>query len=577
MDKLAQCVANVAAIMFQVLLAIICIQHAGVAQSAPQYPAGVPGTGDAIRQTVPPLPSSVDGNSKDLEVPLTLEAEPERAIPFAESETLLVKKFVLAGASDDDEERLQAILAPDQARELTMKDINNAARKVTNYYRERGYLVARVLVPKQSVRSGALTLKIVLGSYGQIKVKNSSHLHQKVVNGVFERMKRDSPELTQDSLERAMILLKETPGGSMPSVSVKSGKEAGTTDMMVSVDGSRRFHGYLLGDNQGSQYTGRKRIYGGIDMESPMGIGDVFSLAAMTTDDEGLKNGRASYGIPLNYDGLRFTVSYTRTTYTLGGAYALLGGTGTADVAEGTLSYPIRRRGNESIDLLVNWDHKKLHDDLKTVDTHNPRNADLGILTVQRTKSGKFLQRNVITTMSVSIAAGQLAVVDATQRSLSGTDGTYGKLNVRATSEYALSKKISQKTTLQMQKDISDKILDSSEQLFISGSGGVRAYAESASGDNGYVLNTEFRYMLPALIRPMFQHAVAIFFDNGGVQAQKSGTVLTNYVLSDTGVGYSINFHSAFVNTQVARSLGPIKQHNETDHTHVWLQLGYVF
>jgi hemolysin activation/secretion protein len=52
-----------------------------------------------------------------------------------------------------------------------------------------------------------------------------------------------------------------------------------------------------------------------------------------------------------------------------------------------------------------------------------------------------------------------------------------------------------------MQKDLPDKALDSSEQLFISGGGGVRAYAESESGDNGYVLNVEFRYAVPRLER----------------------------------------------------------------------------
>ena len=130
---------------------------------------------------------------------------------------------------------------------------------------------------------------------------------------------------------------------------------------------------------------------------------------------------------------------------------------------------------------------------------------------------------------------------------------------------------------LTAQKDVINKSLYSSEQLFISGGSGVRAYAEGASGDNGYVANLEFRYALPRIKLLPKQQSLAAFFDNGAIQAQKNGASLTNFVLSGVGAGYSINVHSAFANVQWAHSLGAIKSHNETDHDHVWLQVGYVF
>ena len=81
-------------------------------------------------------------------------------------------------------------------------------------------------------------------------------------------------------------------------------------------------------DNQGSRYTGKNRAYAGIDANSPFGIADKLSVSAMTTNNDGLHNGRAAYAVPLGYSGLRAEFAAARTTYSLGGIYAPLDATG---------------------------------------------------------------------------------------------------------------------------------------------------------------------------------------------------------------------------------------------------------
>jgi hemolysin activation/secretion protein len=532
-----------------------------------------------VKQSAPPsTPDSEE--TTDRVIPILspeLVAEPEKESVPTGNMKILVESITVAGADDDEQEKLASIIEPYTQKELSMAEINEAATTVTHFYRDRGYLVARAYIPKQAVQEGVLTIALRRGRYGQVTIKNSSRLRQRVVRRVFERMRTDSPDLTQGSLERAMMLLKEMPGGTMPNVSIKPGTAPGTTDLNVKVDEVRRFHGYLLGDNEGSQFTGRNRAYGGFDVSSPLGLGDQLSITGMVSQTVGLKNGSATYGIPLNYNGLRFALSYSRTVYTLGGVYTVLGGTGEAKTLEGTFSYPIRRRQDESIDFFLSGAHKDLHDDLSAVKTQNPRNANLATLTVQRLKFGTLFGRKAVTTLGASVTAGQLEVVDPIQRSLSGSDGTYGKLNFKGVAELQLFGNLSAKTSLSTQKDISDKVLDSSEQLFISGSGGIRAYAEGASGDNGYVFTQELRYTLPRIKFLPRQQALTAFFDNGALSAQERGTSATNYVLTDLGAGYSVNFRSAFLNLQAAHSLGATKNHNETDHMHVFVQIGYVF
>jgi hemolysin activation/secretion protein len=549
-----------------------CTAFAQSTAQAPSYNAG-----DAMKQASPPAPpdsATKPGEASPVPAPVIV-TEPDKPLVLPEGKKLFVTSITVAGANDDEAEKLAPIVEPYTNKDLTIAEINEAARKVTRFYRDRGYLVARAYVPKQNAHEGMLTINLVRGSYGVVSLNNRSLLRKPVVRRTFERMKADSPNVTQGSLERTMMLVQEMPGGAMPSVSIQPGKLPGATDLVVKVDEGHRFQGYLLGDNQGSQYTGRKRLYGGLDVNSPLGLGDKLSGSAMTTEAEGLQNGRVTYSLPLNYNGLRLSISASRTIYTLGGAYKVLGGTGSAKMIEGTLSYPVRRRHDESIDLLVNVAEKGLRDDLKEVSTQNPRNANLGTVTVQRTKQGAIFRHNTYTTMSTSIALGQLEVVDPTQRKLGQSDGTYSKLNATLTAETSLTRSLSAKTSLVMQKDLADKVLDSSEQLFISGSGGVRAYAESESGDNGYALNVEFRYAVPRLERLRAQQSVSLFFDNGAVNAQTNSTSLTNFVLSDVGAGYCVNVHPAFVNFQLARILGP--KRGETGKTRAWVQLGVVF
>src|SRR6202041_384153 len=92
---------------------------------------------------------------------------------------------------DDDEQRHAALLrlvAPYLNRELTFAEINEAAAKVTRYYRNRGYVVARAYLPRQDASDGVLELQVALGSYGGATVKNNSRLRKSFVDGEFHHM-----------------------------------------------------------------------------------------------------------------------------------------------------------------------------------------------------------------------------------------------------------------------------------------------------------------------------------------------------------------------------------------------------
>jgi hemolysin activation/secretion protein len=569
MDKRKQRIAmTIISILF--FVSIITVSTAAFAQQ-------VPSIGGAVKEAAPP-PKETPAKKEPPAAPVIVQEEVK---PFSlpEGEKIFIKDFNVEGAGKADENEITAILAPYKERELTMAEITEASNKLTTFYRDKGYLVAEAYVPKQDATDGILLIRVTMGNYGNFSLKNTSPIRTSFLQGVFDRVKKTSPVVTQDGLERAMLLVREMSGAKLPEVAIGPGVQPGTSDFAVEVDRSQRFNGYLMGDNQGSKYTGRNRVYGGIDINSPLGIADKFSVSAMTTEDSGLQNLRFSYGFPLSYNGLRTEFAASHTTYELGDVYSDLEAKGTADVLEGTISYPLKRTNNQSIDLSLNIAYKELHDDLNAVDSSNPRDEAVATLGIQRAAYGSLFGCNLFTTMSAGVSVGTLTIKDDDQKALNdagaNTSGTFSKLNLSFLSSLDLTEKFSLRAQAKAQKVLTSHNLDSVEQMFISGQAGVKAYTESVSFDNGYVANLELRYALPTFFG--VKHTLGAFFDNGWVYAQDGDYVENDKImLTNVGLGYYISFKQLFGAVQLAYPIGKDRV-VEDPGTRVLMQVGMTF
>ncbi len=545
------------------------------AQSAPQSPNY--GAGSAIQQTAPPATNATQATPKEQKTPpVAVAAEPEEPLGLASNQNLFVKEILVPDDDGQTHADLLRVVGPYLNRELSLAEINEVAAKVTRYYRDRGYIVARAYLPRQDASDGVLEIKVALGSFGGAAVKNKSPLRKRFVEGTFRHMERHFPAVTAHSLERTMLLVREMPGGAMPNVALEPGKAPGTTDLNVEVSGGEhRYQGYLLGDNQGSSFTGRKRLFGALNVNSPFGIADQFSLSGMVSDGERLHNLRLSYGLPLNFSGLRLTVAASRTRYALGGSYSALDATGSVSAIEGTISYPLLLRHDSNMDLSLNIAHRDLHDNLNAVNVLNPRTAELGAATFQRTKFGTLFGHRFYSITGATVTVGEMNLQNAEEAANTGTNGDYSKLVVNLSAETPLYRALSMHVSAVGQKDLRVKTLDSSEQLFVSGSGGVRGFAEGISGDNGYIFNLELPYALPPVGHSGFQQTLSAFADSGGVQEERHGSSLSNFVLTDVGAGYTATNNPFYLKVQGVRILGNI--HSETSKTRLWLQVGFMF
>jgi len=525
-----------------------------------QTPSAPPNIGGALEQATPP--PSREAQAKPPETMIVVEAEPE-TLEIPDGETLLVKVFRIENSKEEDWSSLQEILARWRFKDMTMADITEAANAVTIYHREKGYMTARAYVPPQDATNGVLIIRVLFGEYGEIYVKNSSAVRSSFLRGLFEKNKKDSPIVRREKLERAMLITRDMPGGKMPTVSITLGEKPGTSDFIIEMAGSPRFSGYAMANNQGSKYTGEYRVYGGVDVNSPLGFSDKFSASYMTTDTTDLKSYRFTYDFPLAYNGLRAEASVARTDYELGGAYSVLGVTGAADIVEIGIRYPIIKRPAESMNFIAKTVYKRMRDDITLGGLENPRNSTALTFLLNREAYNSVGKRNLYTKLSGGFDLGNLNITDIIQEVVdkagANTAGFFAKLNLDASAEIGLVKNLSLVGTARFQKILSGNNMDTTEQMFISGAGGVRVWTESVGFDNGYTASAELKYALPG--KGGLRHSVNLFMDRGRAWAEKGAyTTIDEFSLSDAGTGYSIGYRWFFgavhLAIPVSRSIG---------------------
>jgi len=362
---------------------------------------------------------------------------------------------------------------------------------------------------------------------------------------------------------------------------VKPAQTVGASDFDIAVSGTEPYSAYIVGDNYGSQYTGRYRINLGLSANSPLGYGDKLGMNGVVSTTSDLKNGKLYYNFPLAANGLRGEVSASRTTYSLAKEYESLDALGNATTLEASLIYPIFKTRLESFDISLGYAHKNMKDEVRSTDTVTKKESDAANLTLAYTRSCLLFGLNTFTNASVTLTHGNLSFKDADALAIdqagAQTDGDYDKISgsiektVHFNPEYALT------ASLRFQKALGNKNLDGSEDFSLGGAYGVRAFPEGEhSAEDGYLLGAELFYTLPSY--EGITHKASIFADTGYATMENKMSGSESRHLSDLGFGYQASYKQFFTKAQIAHVIGAEKVESESDHsTRVLLQIGYIY
>ena len=377
-----------------------------------------------------------------------------------------------------------------------------------------------------------------------------------------------------------MLVINDTPGAVVIKSEVRPGKELGTSDFLIGTEATNRVNGYLIGDNYGSQYTGKHRIMTGVDINSPFNIGDKITAFGFTSEKEGLISGKLAYDFPIHANGTRGEISYSKTTYELGSSYKELDAVGKSDSLAARVTYPILKTRVENLDSYVEVSYNKMKDEIQSVDSKVKKDSYVATAGLDYSKDSLLLNMNSQTRAGVSITLGRLSFNDEDDKQSdkdgANTQGRFSKINLELGKDLDIFDSLKWSNTLQMQYALGNKNLDGSQDLSVGGINGVKFYQDGEeSAENGYIYNTEFIYTLPIIAG--IDNKISVFYDIGRVFMSKNITPENSRTLQDIGLGYKVSYKNFFANTHFAYNINHevISQNNYNSRAMV--QVGYVF
>lgn len=528
-----------------------------------------PSSGSQIQQ-IPPAPAPQKA------IPdIRIEQGGAPAAPGLDRVQFLIQSLRVTGQTLYSEAELIEVSGFRRGGEQTLANLRAMAARIADHYHRNGYFVAQAYLPAQDIKDGAVTITVLEGRYGKITLQNQTNLSNRLANGMLDGLNSGDP-IAIEPLESRLLRLSDVPGVNVKSTLVP-GAAVGTSDLVVDVTPAQRVTGSVEADNAGNRYTGEYRVGATVNINNPLGLGDVASLRVLTSG-RGLTYGRAAY--QAMFGKATAGVSYTALEYRLGKEFASLQAHGTAEIASIFASYPLIRSRNTNLYAMLQFDARTYQD---RIDAPPPSVTDKKAQVWIGSLYGNHRDRlgaGGVSSFSLSWSAGDLDIRTpaalAADAATARTNGNYGKLAYSASRLQNITDSLSLYAGLNGQ--VASKNLDISEKMGLGGPYAVRAYpVGEAYADEGYVVNLEARLRLPKFSErmPGQMHLIG-FVDTGRVKINENPWTSTpnHRTLSAAGLGMTwVDYNNFTLSAYYAWKLGNAAATSAPDKNgRLWLQ-----
>ena len=498
----------------------------------------LPNAGSSLResqQSAPVLPPPATG---------TIEVAPDAQtpLPAVDAMRFQVNAFRVSGNQVFDSVVLLTLVQDVTGGERSLDQIEQAASRITAYYREHGYLVARAYVPAQDIKDGVVEIAVLEGRYGEVRLDNRSGVADAIVQR-YVTPQRLGEAVSDAALERAILLIQDTTRAAQAGGNLQPGATPGSTDLTLTVGPAPALSARLEADNYGVRNTGRNRIGGALQWNNPSGNGDRLDVRLFSTTI-GQDYGRLGYSIAVGGDGARLGLAYAESRYAVGGNFSLLNVYGRAGVWSASASYPLVRSRAFNLNLEGGLDQKLLQDHLGAFASSADKSNRVIGAGLNGDARNRVAGADGTTVFNLRIESGQLNIASPTERAIDDfsarTNGAYQRLSYGLTQYQWLSGNTMLMLAVNGQE--ASKNLDSAEKMSLGGPFAVRAYPSGeASGDEGYVATAEIRHVLNQQLLPG-QLTLSGFVDHGMVRTNARPFIEGDNQRRLSGAGVGVTF-----------------------------------
>lgn len=509
---------------------------------------------------------------RESKAPLIQPSKPEKVPEKKQGQQITLKQFRFEGNTLFSNSQLEEVVKPWIGKSVYLTELQDAAATVQEFYAASGR-IAQATLPPQEIKDGVVIIKILEGKMGSVIVEpaNTSdnanfRFSPDRAKSFITRSLDGEAFINTQRIERSMLLLNEVPGVAATG-SFEAGNDSGFSNFKVRVSDTPFFTGQAALSNYGSTSTGTVQAIANLSLNNLSGIGDQIYINAIQS--QGSYYAVGNYMLPVGTDGWSVGLQSSYLNYETLPKWSSVETAGSATTFQANSTYALERSqtNNSTVKL--------------SIESRSYNNVQANPLTTlsnyRLTASGASISGNgamsdgSVFNYSTGLIVGHLDIRDLTQsqqdQSGPGTAGSYSKLTFNLSFAKDLSFLPGTTWTNSVYGQLANKNLNSSEQIYMGGAYGVRAYPTSqGGGSQGAIFSTE-------LMQRLNQNwQVGVFGDIGFVQQYvdlySNWQGLTNannsYQLSDVGISAKYFNNGAVLSTSLAFRVGDNPLYNSS-------------
>ena len=411
-----------------------------------------------------------------------------------------------------DKDALSRILSEGMGEKRTMAQLRQTVDELTSYCRSHGYPAAAVYLPPQESTDGVVVLRVLPGRYDEIAIENKSRLRTPVARRIIAGLKTGDI-ITTERLETALYGVSDATGARAVGV-LSPGREFGTSKLTVRIEDSKESNTVFYVENYGSPSTGRYRYGLQETLYDPSGTGDKVNLGTLISNGS-LRNFYANYETVVGHGGSTLGIGVSRMNYKVGRELSPIGAEGNSLTLTLFGQAPLYHLTERSLMFRYGYNYRNLNDDITGFDLRGKKHTHslyAGLVGMQRSRGLMLNYTANLTVGSLGLDSDYSRVLGALNHT---EDGTYAKLEADVTAVQQLGHSTDFMVKVSGQK--ASRNLDSSEEFYLGGPNGVRAYAQGeGTGDEGALGTAELRWRTP--LRGL---TLSTFYDAGAVRVSK--------------------------------------------------------
>lgn len=472
----------------------------------------------------------------------------ERAPKGAEKITFVLQDLELTGVTAYTPEQLRPLYADQIGKTISLADLYDIAGRITQKFRNDGYVLTQVVVPPQSISKtgGTAKLRVVEGYIDNVTVKLEDGARPEKNSAMalvqnYARRMANGRALNIGDLERNLLLINDLPGVSARGVLAPSATHPGAADLTVLM--KRDWYEALVGlDNYGTRFLGPVQLSGAAAFNSVFGHNERLSLQAVVAPPVGRGPDLAylalGYSQPLTESGLRFDLNANHTETKPAYRLRPFNVHGHADFIAADLFYPVIRSRATNLYTTGTFDMR----DVRT--TNNLESPRIDHIRALR-GDVRLEHLDTIFGAGMNIADFQLSQgID-----IFGASDTDNPNKSRADGHPTFTKATLEAQRLQRLADhwnlligahgqLSSAPLLTSEQFGVGGMSFGRGYDPSEIlGDSGYAAKAELQWNVPGTYSITHDNQLFTFYDIGQVWTRATTANLRVQTADSAGLG----------------------------------------